>query len=310
MTTPKISIIIPIYNAEKYLCRCLDSVLNQTFTDWECLLVDDGSIDCSGGVIREYESKDTRFRVFHKDNGGVSTARNLGLGNAQGEWVTFLDADDALEEIFLEKLIQNDADLIVGAYRMLDAADNQIFDSSLGKQDFRNESEWREWLPSVITDQLFLAPWAKFFKRCIIGDMRFLESQRLGEDVHFIHRYLKKCKTITVTDEARYIYLQSSTAKYLMSLDDSLWHLANIYASYIELNVISPAWAKFHIDLFWEISKEEIAENPRKWFCTKYVQHLYSQASPYYTWRKRLKIQLYRIPYVLTLFHRITGKYF
>ena len=89
-----ISIIIPVYNAEKYLNRCLDSVLAQTFTNWECLLIDDGSKDLSGKICDEYVSKDSRFRVFHKENGGVSVARNLGIRESLGEWIYFCDSDD------------------------------------------------------------------------------------------------------------------------------------------------------------------------------------------------------------------------
>ena len=98
------SIIIPVYNSEKALRRCLDSILAQTMTDYECLLIDDGSTDSSGRICDEYAAKDERFRVFHKENGGVSSARNVGLDNAKGEWITFVDSDDSVEESFLESL--------------------------------------------------------------------------------------------------------------------------------------------------------------------------------------------------------------
>ena len=93
---PKISVIVPVYNAEKYLHRCVDSILAQTFTDFELLLVNDGSKDTSGEVCDEYATKDSRVRVFHKENGGVSSARNIGLDNAKGEWISFVDSDDWL----------------------------------------------------------------------------------------------------------------------------------------------------------------------------------------------------------------------
>ena len=89
-----ISIIVPVYNTEKYLHRCIDSVLAQTYQDFELLLIDDGSKDSSGAICDEYAAQDTRVRVFHKENGGVSSARNVGLDLAQGEWVTFVDSDD------------------------------------------------------------------------------------------------------------------------------------------------------------------------------------------------------------------------
>ena len=94
MNSPLISIIIPVYNAERYLRQCLDSVVAQTYTNWECLLVDDGSKDGSGEICDEYAKKSSRFRVFHKENGGVSSARNTGIEESKGEWVYFCDADD------------------------------------------------------------------------------------------------------------------------------------------------------------------------------------------------------------------------
>lgn len=102
--TPKISIIVPIYKAEKYLHRCLDSILQQTFTDWECILVDDGSPDHSGAICDEYAKRDCRFKVVHKENGGVSKARQSGLEMAQGEYVIHVDPDDWVDKVMLESL--------------------------------------------------------------------------------------------------------------------------------------------------------------------------------------------------------------
>ena len=104
MKHPQISIIVPVYNVEQYLQSCIDSIITQTYTDWELLLVDDGSPDRSGEICDEYAKKDNRIRVFHKRNGGVSSARNLGLDKAQGEWVTFIDADDYILSDFIKGL--------------------------------------------------------------------------------------------------------------------------------------------------------------------------------------------------------------
>lgn len=101
---PLISIIVPVYKVEKYLPKCIESILDQTFTDWELLLIDDGSPDKSGEICDEYALKDARIKVLHKDNGGVSSARNLGLEKAKGEWVTFVDSDDFIQPGFLEGL--------------------------------------------------------------------------------------------------------------------------------------------------------------------------------------------------------------
>ncbi len=123
--SPKISIIVPVYNAEKTLNKCMDSIISQSFTDWELLLVDDGSTDGSGVLCDEYAAKDSRIRVFHKANGGVSSARNLGLDNVTGEWVVFCDSDDywigkdSLGKLY-ESAIKHNADIVRGCYRPVD----------------------------------------------------------------------------------------------------------------------------------------------------------------------------------------------
>ena len=94
MNTPTISVIVPVYKVEKYIRCCLDSIVTQTFADWECILIDDGSPDNSGKICDEYAEKDGRFRVIHQKNAGVSAARNAGLNVAKGAWITFVDSDD------------------------------------------------------------------------------------------------------------------------------------------------------------------------------------------------------------------------
>ena len=101
----RVTVIVPVYNTEQYLSQCIESVLNQSFNSFELLLIDDGSKDGSGDICDEYAKKDSRIRVFHKENGGVSSARNLGLDNVLGEWVFFFDGDDLLPGRALEALI-------------------------------------------------------------------------------------------------------------------------------------------------------------------------------------------------------------
>ena len=119
---PKVSIIVPVYKAEAYLHRCVDSILIQTFEDFELILIDDGSPDRSGEICDEYAAKDPRIRVFHKENGGVSSARNLGIENMIGEFVSFIDADDELYPNSINALMAEMADDVgstVGSYQYL-----------------------------------------------------------------------------------------------------------------------------------------------------------------------------------------------
>ena len=115
---PKISVIVPVYNTAKYLNRCIDSILSQTFSDFELLLIDDGSTDNSGSICDEYVIQDSRVRVFHKENGGVSLARNLGVNEARGEWIAFIDADDWILDTYLATFvnyINKDSQIIVAS---------------------------------------------------------------------------------------------------------------------------------------------------------------------------------------------------
>lgn len=117
MNNPAISIIIPVYNAEKYLRRCIESVLSQSFTDFELILVDDGSKDSSPQICDEYVAKDDRVRVIHKENGGVSAARNDGLDIAKGEYVTFIDSDDWVKKEYLQGFYDKHSfDFVIGSF--------------------------------------------------------------------------------------------------------------------------------------------------------------------------------------------------
>lgn len=116
MPSPRLSVVVPVYNTEKYLHRCVNSILAQTFTDFELLLIDDGSKDSSGVICDDYVARDSRVRVFHKENGGVSSARNLGLEHSQGEWIVFVDSDDWIEttmfELMYEKAVKDGTELV------------------------------------------------------------------------------------------------------------------------------------------------------------------------------------------------------
>lgn len=108
----KISVVVPVYNAEKYLKKCVESVIAQTYTDWEMILVDDGSKDASADIVDEYAGKDTRIRAIHQKNAGPGMARNAGIRNALGEYIVFLDSDDMVTPDYFEKLSRETADVV------------------------------------------------------------------------------------------------------------------------------------------------------------------------------------------------------
>lgn len=200
----EVTVVIPVYNAEKYLDECVQSVLNQNFTDFEILLINDGSSDGSGIICENYASKDSRVKVFHKKNGGVSTARNMGIEYAKGKWITFIDADDYIQENYFEVLnLKNDTDWI-----LLDIKRDVFSDMGVG-MDFENQVyEAAEFVNIYSLYPHFPEACAKFFKNSIVkkSNLRFNTDLKFGEDSLFNLQYLKFCQIISTTNISKYIY--------------------------------------------------------------------------------------------------------
>lgn len=203
---PKISVIVPVYNVEKYLHRCIDSILTQTFTDFEVLLINDGSKDRSGEICDEYAKKDSRVKVFHKENGGVSSARNVGLDNARGDLICFCDSDDFVTKDWLALFVKN-----------IDGYDAVITGFFFVKNNFKKpfSVSCDSSSPSQIADLLnshenFGYLWCKCFKRLIINDykLRFNKSFTLMEDEDFVCRYFSLVSDIKVVDKQTYYYFE------------------------------------------------------------------------------------------------------
>ena len=218
--SPKLSIIIPIYNTGPYLPRCFDSILSQSYTDFELLLVDDGSTDNSGAICEAYAQKDTRIKVFHTKNGGICSARNIGLDHTQGEWVYFVDSDDELKPDGLQTLvdcISDDVDCVMGGYEQYDL-DGSLIETekkhetlTLSKRDslmvlFSGHSIHYSYLGYV---------WIRLFRNRIIQNhgLRFDTSIMIKEDTLFVTQYLCKSngKTrFTTTPVYKYIAQKNS----------------------------------------------------------------------------------------------------
>lgn len=205
MNIPLISIIVPVYNAEKTLKRCVNSIFHQTFQDWELLLINDGSIDRSGELCDEYAAKDQRIKVFHKENGGVSSARNLGLDHAKGEWITFCDSDDFVYPNWLKNYVDNISDGIDLICQSFEC--DKIF---LGKRIFGLNYK------GCVQDGIFLLYkngtlgylWIKLFKHCIIESykLRFDVRFNYQEDQEFCFRYFSYINNIVCIDSIGYYY--------------------------------------------------------------------------------------------------------
>ena len=205
---PKISVIVPVYKAEAYLHRCVDSILSQTYTNFELLLINDGSPDLSGEICNEYAEKDARVRVFHKKNGGVSSARNFGIENSIGEWICFIDSDDYVGPNYLQ-------DFEVG---------DNIFIMPIQGFGIQKKSFFiKHVIPLGITSQSELfynaeilnilnSPCYKLFNKSIIHKYQiFYDSNTCyGEDHIFVLNYLQHIKTIVFHNSYSYTYNQTT----------------------------------------------------------------------------------------------------
>lgn len=195
MEVPQISIIVPVYNVEDYLRQCLDSIIAQTFTDWECILVDDGSKDKSGSICDEYAQKDNRFKVIHKLNGGVSSARNLGIEEAKGKWLYFCDADDTLLPKALEILLEGEKEncqFVMAGYNkfLSDGSLKESYSGDIKRKISVDDAIKELYTPTNLSYQGYL--WCKLFLTEIVKDynIRFDEKIFFNEDRLFIMQYL------------------------------------------------------------------------------------------------------------------------
>jgi len=206
---PKVSIIVPVYNVEKYLKECIESVLNQSVADYELILVDDGSVDESPRICDEYAQKDNRICVIHQKNQGVGFARNAGLNDASGEFVAFLDSDDWLDHSFLQKCLETiystNCDMCISGihfYNKVIVNTRKAPEQSLTISGCMTPIQAKEWIENC----LISSSCSKLFRRSIIGNTRFDTSLNFGEDLRFCLEILKKNISVAVLDWAGYYY--------------------------------------------------------------------------------------------------------
>jgi len=204
---PKISVIVPVYKAEKYLARCVDSLLAQTFRDFEIILIDDGSPDKSGEICDNYAKKDSRVRVIHQENGGVSVARQRGNDEARGEYVIHADPDDWTEPSMLAELYakakEENADMV-----FCDFYDNFSPTRSYYHAQPTGEENAENFLKKVLSQQLNAACWNKLIKRDFYeaNSVRFPDGAALGEDLYFNCELLRHNPRVAYLPRAFYHY--------------------------------------------------------------------------------------------------------
>lgn len=229
---PLISVIVPVYNVEPYLERCIESIVDQTYQNWQMILVDDGSMDQSGSICDRYAGKDDRIQVIHKTNGGLSDARNCGIEKADGQYIAFVDSDDFVQKDFLkvqyENLARAGADMAICSYQ-----------NYCSEQDMGCDTENHVCiLQEDITSQLYLNPgvaivaWNKLYRRELWNGVRY-PAGRLHEDEAVIHELLTSCSKIVISDAKLYYYRQRAGSIMAEESDKSIEDAVYAYTSRI-----------------------------------------------------------------------------
>lgn len=234
MRETQVSIIIPVYNVEPYLRQCLDSVLGQTFKNFEVLLVNDGSSDSSGDICREYVEKDSRFHYFEKENGGLSDARNYGIERAQGEYLTFIDSDDFVNEKHLENLFLasrlTNADITIGGFSRFENGTFWLYPDYFSSDSLVSftSAQAIQHLDSMFDVPFlnFSTAWGKLFKRELFSELRFPYG-KYAEDQFIIWKLYLKARSIYTFNVDSYVYRINKNG---MSSVFSLKHLDYIEA--------------------------------------------------------------------------------
>ena len=231
----KVSVIVPIYNSEKTLDYCLNSIISQTYKNLEIILVNDGSNDNSINIISKYQEKDSRIIIINKENSGVADTRNKGIDKATGKYIMFVDSDDIIIDNYIEELmntlISNKSDIVVSSMTIRNK--NKDTYISLNK-DLKNISR-KDIIDEIINTINFSSSCKTLFKKSILNDLRFNTELKYGEDMLFEYNLLGKGK-ISYIDNHGYIYIQNkesmmnkNTYKYVQKyLNDSIYVLDQI----------------------------------------------------------------------------------
>lgn len=208
----KVSIVVPIYNTEKYLKKCLDSIINQTYGNLEIILVDDGSTDNSGKIIDDYAKKDSRIKAIHQKNAGQSTARNNGIKKATGKYISFIDGDDEIKPTFITDLLSafstSTAISVCGIHykRLKLKTAKDVYINSLRPRR-QNESEKAYILYLLAIDGRMYSSVNKMYRTDIVKQLQFDKSLNFAEDTKFVLDYLKKSNgEISFVNKPLYIY--------------------------------------------------------------------------------------------------------
>lgn len=206
-----VSIIVPVYNAERSLKRCVESLLGQTYPNIEILLIDDGAKDGSPQICDKFAEMDNRVIVIHKENGGVSSARNIGIKRANGEYIQFVDSDDWIAQDYTEKLVagleMNDSELVIGGMVFIQDKNQEV--RTLKERSIKEKQIWEKQFGFLYKEYFLNSVWNKLFLKDKIVEL-FQEGISLGEDCCFVLAYLKNISQVQLISDYGYYYEMES----------------------------------------------------------------------------------------------------
>lgn len=269
-----VSIIVPIYNVEPYLRQCVDSILGQTFRDFELILVDDGSPDGCPAICDEYAEKDPRVRVIHKENGGLSSARNAGLDIAQGEYIAFVDSDDWVQPGYLERLLDaiqnNGADMAMCGVEKFWPEESRAEQFPLSNQILA----YGESVSLLVSSAWYHAvAWNKLYSKRLFDKLRFPDGY-LHEDEAIFHHIIHQCNQVAMIEDVLYHYRQTAGSimhqVYRIQRSDKLTAMADRIAFAYKENwadvysFTSAKYVEMFFDYYFRFPRTE--EN-KKYFC-------------------------------------------
>lgn len=301
MNSPLISVIVPVYNAENTLRQCVDSILGQEYRDFELLLIDDGSKDNSPAICDEYAAKDSRVIVFHKENAGVSAARNKGLEKASGKWITFIDSDDYISADYFHGVECSEQDLLITGFR--DEIEEIVYENvTLSSRLYQCSEDVKELIRTQVSSSMVLrGPWGKFYRLEIIGNQFFNTNMKLGEDTCFVFDYLAKCKTIEVIVSSYYVIRRGTVpdaVKYQSSVEYAVRSLNYVWDSFKKMedvHHVGKGCFYTFIGYYKLMCKHEWSQDKAKWYDNPDVKALYDYVWPALSLKQKLRLAAARI---------------
>lgn len=295
-----ISVIVPIYNVEKYLEKCIESILAQTYTDYELILVNDGSTDGCYEICQKFSKRDVRIKLINKPNGGLSSARNVGIDNSKGDYITFVDSDDYISKYMLQELYrglcENEADIAMCSFKRVKENETIVDENCSIKVDIHDSIEC---FRRIYTDKVdeYTVAWGKLYKSSLFQKIRYPEG-KIHEDEFVTYKVFAQANRVVYIDTPLYFYLIRNQS--IMHSTFSKKSLARLDA-YIE-----------RIGYFETISKYELASMAAKRYIDKSAEYFvlmtdsdkyiirnqaidlytkYHQFFKYETWREKIKIK-------------------